>query len=51
MKLTLLFNGAQSSLLLLQPVVAAAGTNTSVTVNLAQIFNSTQLVSLVTAAG
>jgi hypothetical protein len=50
MKLSLSFNGAQSTLALLQPVVAAAGTNTTITANTMQTWISNNLVTLVQIA-
>ena len=51
MKLTLTFNGDQTTLPLIQPVVAAAGANTTVSMNTSQTWTSADLVSLVNIAG
>jgi hypothetical protein len=50
-KLGLDFNGAESFLSLIQPVVAAAGANTTVSMNTSQTWTSADLVSLVNIAG
>jgi predicted glycosyltransferase len=50
-KLTLSFNGTQTILSQAQPVVTAAGTNTTVNINTIQGWSTADLVSLVTAAG
>ena len=50
MKLGLTFNGAKTIWAQLQPVVAAAGTNTTITMNTSQTWSSSDLAALVAAA-
>lgn len=51
MKLVLSFNGAQSNLGLLQPVVVAAGGNSTVALNTSQAWATNDLTALAQAAG
>lgn len=51
MKLIITFNGTQTILSQLQPVVAAAGANTTININTIQGWSTADLVNLVTAAG
>jgi 3-dehydroquinate dehydratase len=51
MKLSLSFNGAQTTLSMLQTVLGAAGTNSTISINTAQSWSTSNLITLVQGAG